>query len=322
MHQPLVSVIIPCYNSEETIVYSLESLKKQKYQNIQIIIIDDGSIDKTSKVILETMKQINMPYDFIQQENLGVSVARNRGLRLAKGEYITFLDSDDVYHEKFLNTLVEMINEKQADVSGCSYYKTENIKQGWLVEGSGNNVNLVGTELLDYFMYRRFPCTFANFLYKREIIEKNNIMFDEDLKYGEDNLFVWKYLAQCSNGIVTNAKLYGYYENPRSVTHRPTWEYTDSIVAIERAQEYLFNKSHPFAVRFSEYMRLRTVFSLLKDFAKYGEIDLYRKANDFYFSKKDARKLKKIEPDKYVKLALTFYIVSKYMFYVTMKNLN
>lgn len=107
---PLVSVVIPAYNAEDTIRTTLLSVLSQTYPNIEIVVVDDGSTDRTSDVV----ERIEAPIQFIPQENSGVSAARNKGIEAAKGRYIALLDADDVWHPDKISkqvTLLESIPE-------------------------------------------------------------------------------------------------------------------------------------------------------------------------------------------------------------------
>ena len=106
-HQ-IVSVIIPTYNRAKYITSAIDSVLSQTYNNIEIIVVDDGSNDSTREVLYRYGNKIR----YVYQENLGVSAARNRGIELSKGEWIAFLDSDDVWFPKKLSVQMEHISER------------------------------------------------------------------------------------------------------------------------------------------------------------------------------------------------------------------
>ena len=95
---PLVSIIIPTYNREKFLLYALESVKAQTYKNWELIVIDDGSTDNTENICRNFAKSIDQPFKYFYQENQGVASARNYGLKVAKGDFIAFLDSDDRWY--------------------------------------------------------------------------------------------------------------------------------------------------------------------------------------------------------------------------------
>jgi glycosyltransferase involved in cell wall biosynthesis len=120
---PLVSVVIPTYNSSGTLIRSIESVFKQTYRNFEIIVIDDGSTDDTKTVLAPYSNDKRIMY--LYQDNAGCGVARNNGVAIAQGEFIAFLDADDYWHEEKLRFQMEIF-EKHADVIVCyteSYIK-------------------------------------------------------------------------------------------------------------------------------------------------------------------------------------------------------
>ena len=112
MKQPLVSIITPCYNGEEFVGRFLDSVLVQTYTNIELIIINDGSTDKTEEIILsyqEKMKDRGIKFIYFYQENKGQASALNHGLRIFKGDYLTWPDSDDILHENHIIRKVQFL---------------------------------------------------------------------------------------------------------------------------------------------------------------------------------------------------------------------
>ena len=120
MDEKLVSVIIPAYNIEDYIGRCLDSVLSQTYKNLEIIVIDDGSSDRTGE-ILDDYEKKNHRMKVIHKENGGVSSARNIGIDRANGDYIGFVDGDDRVNPKLFETLVKLINEENADIAHCGY---------------------------------------------------------------------------------------------------------------------------------------------------------------------------------------------------------
>ena len=133
----LISIIIPAYNVEKYISKCLESIIKQTYSNIEIILVDDGSTDKTSEICDEYEKKDDR-IKVIHTENRGVSEARNKGLENVKGNWITFVDSDDWIEEDFCEVLLKKIKDYDADIALCGYKRvTENSCE--IIKTSGND---------------------------------------------------------------------------------------------------------------------------------------------------------------------------------------
>lgn len=116
---PLISVVIPVYNTESYVRKAIGSVLKQTYDNVEIICVDDGSTDNSPRILDEFAAN----YDnikVIHTENGGISHARNTALDCCKGEYIAFLDSDDIYHEQMLKILYDAVIEGDCDIATCN----------------------------------------------------------------------------------------------------------------------------------------------------------------------------------------------------------
>ncbi|MFE7914333.1 glycosyltransferase family 2 protein, partial [Bacillus mobilis] len=117
----LVSVIVPLYNAEKYIAETMESILNQTYKNIEIVIVDDGSKDQSSSIVKNFKKKYPEQIQYILQENQGVSVARNTGIENANGEYISFLDSDDLWHSTKIEKQIESMHKNNMKACYCGF---------------------------------------------------------------------------------------------------------------------------------------------------------------------------------------------------------
>ena len=139
--EPLVSVIIPCYNDHLFISQAIESVNGQDYKNVEIIIIDDGSGFET-KQVLKNVKQKNI--QVLHQENLGPSAARNKGIKESKGDYFLTLDADDFFEPSFLRKALEiLISNESVGIVSCWYNTIKNNKIKEVCKLEGGNVNTI-----------------------------------------------------------------------------------------------------------------------------------------------------------------------------------
>ena len=204
----MVSIIIPCYNAEKTIKRCLESVISQTYKNIEIVIINDGSIDKTDSIIKKYINDNRIKY--YNRSNHGIGKTRNFGMKEATGEYITFLDSDDYLPNDAIDNLYKLAQKNKLDLVVSDYYvdnkniKSEKIKF-FPITNVKNNPNLI------------FDINLApwNKLYKKELIE--NIKFEENLKY-EDAPFVIESIIKAKRIGKLDKETYYYVVNPNSET--------------------------------------------------------------------------------------------------------
>lgn len=207
-----VSVIIPVHNVEDYIERCLESICGQTYSQLQIIVVDDQSMDGSLKICEKFAK--NDPRVFLIRNKtcLGVSEARNKGLSIARGEYIAFVDADDYIDLRFIEKMVNAI--KDADISICGYEKI-------LLE---KNKRILLNEKIDSLdqIFFHVLCSNKiggycfNKLYKHEILD--DLKFDKSLAIGEDIVFVTEYLEKARSFSYLNEPLYFYRYNKRSAT--------------------------------------------------------------------------------------------------------
>lgn len=182
-----VSVIIPIYNRARTISVAIDSLLSQSFKDFEIILINDGSTDNTEEVLEKYIKQDKRIKLFIQ-ENSGVSSARNLGLRMSEGQYITFLDSDDFYDPTYLEELYIRIQEKDAEICFCGYNK--------IYEGTKVKNKTVFTEknVLTNYLFGKLNVHISGWMIKKELLELHGLRFTEGLSWGEDVEFICKVL--------------------------------------------------------------------------------------------------------------------------------
>lgn len=204
---PFISVIVPAYNASKYIEKCIQSVLNQDYNNFELIVINDGSTDNTLKILNKLSEKDNRIKIF-NQENSGVSSARNLGLQKAVGKYITFLDSDDSLLENALSSFISEINDN-VDFVICS---TREIKlstmEVLLKRKSFNNKDEIKSNFLDFDTYIRRP--WAN-LYRKSIIDNYNIKFPIDISFGEDHIFNLEYLKHTEKAVVISDKIvYNY----------------------------------------------------------------------------------------------------------------
>lgn len=190
---PLVSIIMPTYNSSAYILNSLQELEKQTYNNVEIIIVNDGSKDNTLD-LLQTIAEKNPQLRVVDKKNGGVSSARNAGIHAARGEFVAFLDDDDRLEPDFILKMYTRQRETNADAVYCGMYRAyEDSRRG--------NVK-ISCEFESGFLLYKFLTGEINFhigclFVRREYIEKHSLYFNENLRIGEDMLYIYMLLSIC-----------------------------------------------------------------------------------------------------------------------------
>lgn len=123
--RPLISVVMPSYNAEKYISEAIQSVLAQTYENLELLVIDDGSTDSTADIVRRFSKIDSRVTLYMNSKNIGVALTRNRGMDLAKGSWIALLDSDDVWHKDKLEKQVALAEKTGADIIYCSYFLTD-----------------------------------------------------------------------------------------------------------------------------------------------------------------------------------------------------
>ena len=208
--QPLVSVIIPIYKVEKYMDKCLYSVTKQTFDNLEIILVDDGSPDNSGRKC-DDWKKKDSRIVAIHQKNAGVSVARNSGINIAKGKYIFFVDSDDWLPLDSIEKLISCAEKNKTDFVMGTAIAIGTISKEIYGENTGMMFHKSDMEQFMVFVdiVRTQLGPWAK-LYKREIIKKNDLSFPVNIAYGEDKIFNWEYLQKCET-IATIPNLVYYY---------------------------------------------------------------------------------------------------------------
>ena len=209
----MISVIIPIYNTGKLLNRMLQSIQEQSYKDLEIILINDGSTDESGQECQKAAVN-DERIRYFYQENAGASSARNYGMRIAEGEYIAFLDSDDEIDKEYFEQL--LIACKNADIAVCSVVVESDDKEE-ISRFEMNNQMLTSTQALNQLLTRKGinsgPCAK---LFRKKIIE--DLCFP-DLKIYEDILFVKDAFKKAEKISVINGVAYHYYQNEGSVMH-------------------------------------------------------------------------------------------------------
>ena len=225
---PKVSVIVPAYNSEKHISKCLFSLIKQTLDDIEIIIVNDGSTDDTSKVI-SLFEKSDSRIKVIHQENQKQGSARNRGFEIAKGEYIGFVDSDDWVDLDFFEKLYLSAKKYNSDISlGTNVRTGGNKKNKKRLNITEEKFVTTIEEKFDIGKQAKNPCP-TNKIYKSSFLKNNNIKWPEGV-YCEDKLYTLQ-AVYYANGIVSVPNVcYYYFRNPNSTVNTKTQKHLKKLI--------------------------------------------------------------------------------------------
>ncbi|QIK69392.1 glycosyltransferase [Erysipelothrix sp. HDW6C] len=199
--ESLVSIVVPVYNGAESISQTIKSVLEQTYKNLELVVIDDGSTDNTASVIQSfednriVLKQIT---------NGGVSNARNVGIEIAKGAYISFLDSDDSYELDYIENMLNHIQYTNSDLCFCGYNVVSvDSRQPRDTSFKTNNV-------LEDYLLGKIAVQTAGWLVKKSVLDDNTIRFVENISWGEDIEFFSEVISMSKSIVSVEQYLVNY----------------------------------------------------------------------------------------------------------------
>lgn len=197
----LVSVIVPMYNCQHTVLRCVDSILKQTYVNIEIILVDDGSTDNTYDICRDAFIDNNRISMIQVQQNLGVSHARNVGMLKAKGEYISFCDADDIMMPAMIERLIKYQKELDVDIVCCNYVGSKQ----WVTH---NEPSIMSNKREQVLSLEKYGGYVWNKIFSRKLVD--DISFDEDLNLCEDMLFLVKCISKGCKLAYVSDRLYSY----------------------------------------------------------------------------------------------------------------
>ena len=282
----LISLIIPVYKVEKYLEKCIQSLINQTYENLQIILVDDGSPDNCGKICDEYAKKDHR-IEVIHKSNGGLSDARNKGLEIAKGEYIGFVDSDDYIEADMYEVLYNLLKQYNADVSICNFYT---VSQGKIsIKNADNGINEYNRiEILKEILLDKNIQSYAwNKLYKKELFDE--IKYPIGKKY-EDIGTTFYLLEKCNKVVVTGKPEYYYINRQDSIVNNVTeTTITDYIELIMQRYDYIEENIKELSSYNKDYLKriLKTAEQDIKNLNEVGDYtkrkyeELYNKVQKF-----------------------------------------
>ena len=304
--EDLISIIIPIYNVEKYLEKCLNSVISQTYNNIEIILVNDGSKDKSKEICNNYAKRDNR-IRVIHNENKGVSNARNTGIDIAKGKYITFIDADDYVDKNYVDVLYALCIKNNADIAVCGV-KDEDYAGNVINETNEMEIKLHKKEFLKELLNEKyfFSVCWAK-LYKNNVID--NIRFNEDMKIGEDFEFLYKLLQNVNIAYInTTKKTYHFLMREGSATKSGfNEEWKKQIDFCEKVIQDVANTDiEEYAVKRYFKSIMPCIITILKTESNYNDIKYLKD------------KLKKYK--KYIKKNKLLTKKEKTFFYIIMIN--
>ena len=246
---PLVSVVLPAYNAEKWIACSLASIIAQDYPNIEIIVVNDASQDKTEQAARRVLESCGRPFSIItHKRNRGVSAARNTGIEAMQGEFLWFMDADDKAEPNLVSTLYALHTKYPCDLSFCGYrntYEDGSPDAFYPVKLEGSALRS-GEELLWLRIFNKVVTPVCGTLFRKQFLQENGLRFQEGCTAGEDVEFLLKVFCRARQAAFTPECLhiYMHHAGMGSIHENASKEkqirrYRDNTDAHLRTAQYL-----------------------------------------------------------------------------------
>lgn len=215
MEQATVSIIIPVYNAEAYLDRCLTGVTRQTYQNLEVILVDDGSYDSSFKICKEYQDR-DKRIQLIQKKNEGVSKARNTGIQMSSGKYILFVDADDEIEKTYVEVLARHMRDNELAI--CAYIRQGKERKSIVYQQDGALSR--ETLFLHTFCSNLIGGACWNKMFSAELIRRHKLQFEVSVSMGEDMLFLGEYYRVCKKVIYLPECLYCYNRNADSAMQR------------------------------------------------------------------------------------------------------
>lgn len=324
-----ISIIVPIYNVEKYLPKCIDSIVGQTYRNLEIILVNDGSPDN-SRAICEDYASKDARIKVVNKENGGLSDARNAGLAVATGDYISFIDSDDYIHEDYCGNLMSLMVKHNADMAQCEFLKVYHSIDTFDSEESNENITVLSSlEALNNLFNEQYVNSVVvwNKLYKRNLFK--NIEFPKG-KVHEDEYTTYKVLFETKKVVCTSQQMYYYLQRSDSIMGNDfNIKRLDKLGACQEQivfykENKLFDLENKAKINFDNNVRISMINVLQSNLANKNEvfhnlINFYKK-NDLFntrnlaisFKKRIGISVFKYSPEFIVRILCNlFYIKNK-----------
>lgn len=304
----LISIIVPVYNVESYLERCVDSICNQTYKDLQILLIDDGSTDKSGR-ICDALERKDKRIEVYHKKNGGLSDARNFGLKHARGKYVTFIDSDDIVSTKMIKKLYELIRQHNSDISICDpIHIFSNDYDQYKFEDSQYIQFLTNTAALNMMFYQKdFLVSAWGKMYKKDLFK--DIEFPVGMLF-EDSAIMYKLFSLCQSIVYSKAKYYGYVHRENSITTQTFSKRDLDILKICKSLND-FAQMHP---ELRKSIRCYIVNANFRIYLNAPRVEKYRSViekNEKVISKNAIATLRDSNVRKKLKIALILFLINK-----------
>lgn len=317
MKEELISVIVPIYNVEKYIRKCIDSIIKQEYKNLEIILVDDGSPDKCGEICDEYAK-IDERIKVVHKANGGLSDARNVGIKCSNGEYIGFVDSDDYIEKDMYKVLFFNMLQHNADISICKYRKIYENKKSKKIIYDNIDVKVFDGEekIKELLLGKNISDHAMNKLYKKNVF--NNVEFRKGYKF-EDIDIMYKLFENSDRIVLTEYIGYNYLQRENSIINSMDTRATLDLIEVVK-DRYNYYKNNKMLSEINKFRRAKFAYRyhILMARIKSHEYDSNIMKNEYTFFKTSYKIIKKndMESKFYDKILMKVLFIDRHMFYI------
>lgn len=212
-----VSIILPVYRVEDYIGDCIKSIINQTFKDFEVVIVDDGSPDKSIEIAEKMLCNTNIEYKVIRRKNGGLSAARNTGIENSKGNYLCFIDSDDVIIPEYIDSLYSDLKEHNCDMAIGSVKHVDSQHKFDFDHRKIKGKVVNKRDFLTRALKRKFIYYFGCFLISKRFINDNNLRFDESVFFGVDQAYMWRLMVGVDKYTFSEKQVYNYCLRPNSI---------------------------------------------------------------------------------------------------------
>ena len=337
MKNQKISIIVPVYNSEEYLTECIESLLRQTYKNIEVILVDDGSVDG-SDVICDAYQEKDERIKVIHQRNQGVSAARNAGIHMSTGEFLSFVDADDYVDEKYCENMYRAIDDETGIVIARTIAFRENMIDDGYQGGSEDSfvtkdekMELYKAVLIDNKSLIKYPhiSTCSAKLIRKSIVEIHHIRYHQQMKVYEDAMFNMQVIRASQKVKVIDSKIYFYRYYGNSASKAFNYDRVHQYELVYEQLNNFLGEDTALLKEELDYFKIKNMNTLLQNYSREkstfrGFYELIQKMykDDTYKSAVQQVKISLLPKRRKILvlgLRLRLYLLV-YMLYVIVKN--
>lgn len=276
LEMPKVSVIVPVYKVEKYIEESIRSICEQDYPNIEIILVNDGTPDSSVELARKVAINYSITLSIVNRENGGLPSARNAGIKVATGEYLCFIDSDDMISVNHITDLVNACNKYKTKVAYADFQLTYESNRGG--EPSSHNVasSIAHNVLLKGFLVRSLKIHCCALLIDRKYLMEHNLWFNENLRYGEDIDFMWRLFPTLDAIAYTGNRTYLYLQRSGSLMTSQSIERVVTLLDTFKITADQLLLEYPDDKNVLKYLYGKAALAFYRTFAETSSYELFK----------------------------------------------